>query len=76
MATLKQRLIALETARPAKVESDDVFYTEGDRAIVMAYWRDNGEPDMLPEFPRPYDPNLTVVQNELFDLIVSAFAEI
>ena len=76
MATLNQRLMKLEASRPAKVESDDVFYTEDDRAIVMAYWRDNGEPDTLPELPRPNDSRMTTLQNELFDLIVSAFAQI
>ncbi len=76
MTTLKQRVMKLEAKRPAKVEGDDVFYTEEDRAVVMAYWEKAGKPDELPEFPRHYDPSITDVQNELFDLIVSAFAEI
>ena len=76
MATLNQRLMKLEASRPAKVVSDNVCYTEGDRAIVMDYWRDNGEPDTLPELPRPYDQSMTTLQNELFDMIVSAFAQI
>lgn len=75
MATLKQRVMALEATRPAKVEGDN-FYTDDDRAVVMACWEKAGKPDELPEFPRPYDPSMTAIQNELFDLIVSAFAQI
>ena len=76
MATLKQRLITLEASRPAKVKSDYVFWTDEDRAVVQACWKKSGEPNTMPASPRPYDPSMTAVQNELYDTLVFALSQI
>ena len=76
MATIEQRLKLLEATRTEKIKSDDRFWTDDDMNVLLAYWLGNGKPDTLPELPRPYDPSLTAVQNQCYDIMLSALSEI